>query len=128
MKIDLNFLKPKKVFKKDNFVINPNIYWRIVICIGLVVVFSSLGYGFYLFKSISQEPEVPESNVVNNAKKISKERFEKIEQYFYSREKKSLEILNSPLLIKDPSVVVPVGTPVVPSSVPSVGIEPTSRP
>lgn len=118
MKIDLNFLKPKKVFKKDNFVINPNIYWQIVVSFGLVVIFSSLGYGFYLFKKISREPDSPESSVVNNTQKIKKERFEAISQYFYTKEKKSLEILNSPLLIKDPSVIYGAPTPLPLTPVP----------
>ncbi len=124
MKINLQFLKPKLVYKKDNFVINPNIYWRVVIYIGLVAIFGSFGYGFYLFKDISKEPEIPESNIVNNAKKIKKDRFEKVIEYFATKEKKSLEILSSPLLIKDPSVtqsVVPVSTT---PPAPPVGVEP----
>lgn len=127
MKINFKFLKPKKVYKKDNFVINPNVYWRVVIYIGLVAIFGSFGYGFYLFKEISREPEIPESNIVNNAKKIKKDRLEKIDAYFYTKEKKFQEILSSPLLIRDPSMT-PVVTPPPTTSVPSVGIEPTSRP
>lgn len=124
MKLDLNlkFLKPKKKFKKDDHIINPNIYWRMVVYVGLTTMFISFVFGFYLFKQISVEPEVPESAVINNAQKIKKERLNRALNYFKDQNKVSEEILNNPSKFKDPSINTK--TP----AVPSVGIEPTLRP
>lgn len=122
MKLDLSFLKPKKKIIKDSLIINPNRYWLVVVYVSLFMIFISFAFGFYLFLQVSSEPELEISNFDRQTEKIKKSRIEKVLEHFNERKTKATEILNSPTLVSDPSVSI------APSVVPSVGIEPTSRP
>ncbi len=127
MKINLNFLKKEKVFKKPGVIIKPNLYWKFILYISFIIIFSSFVFGFYFFSLISNEDEVSSKNFTSYADKIKKERIQKVLKYFSDREDKSAKIVNYPAPVEDPSIV-PIKTPPAGSVVPSVGIEPTSKP
>lgn len=107
MKLNLKipkFKKEKKI-KKDMSIIDPNIYWRVIIYFALFLIFSSFVFGFYLFRQVSSEPELPTSNKNNKVEKIQKERIDAVLQYFLDKEQNSLELLDSEERIPDPSSV-----------------------
>lgn len=101
--MDIKFLKPKKVFKKGGIHINPNIYWGVCVCVGLVIVIASIIFGFYLFKATNKELIVATSNENTQVQIINKEKIDKVLEYFAEREKKSSQILTSPATVVDPS-------------------------
>jgi hypothetical protein len=107
MKLDikLDFLKKKKNFKKkDNPAIDPNLYWRIMLFLGLFIILVSLGLGYYLVKEVNKEPDLPILNGSTNNKITKKERIEAMLEYFRQKEEKSIETINTNNLIIDPSL------------------------
>ena len=68
-----------------------------------VLILASCAFGLYLFMKISNESVAPVINV-GKQDTIKKERLNKVLEYFSEREKKSIEILNSPSPIIDPSL------------------------
>jgi hypothetical protein len=96
--------KIKKSYKKENFKINPNIYWKVVVILFLVTLIVIFFFAYDLFSKINKENN---DMLNNNSTKIEKEKKEKINKvldYFYEREKKSNDILNSPSAVVDPSL------------------------
>ena len=99
----MKFLKKKKKFKKGGLGIKPDLYWRYILYTTFALIFLSSVFGLYLFMKINNEPIPPVVNV-NGENSIKKERIDKVLEYFSEREKKSIEILNSPSPIVDPSL------------------------
>ncbi len=99
----LNFHKSRKVFKKHGQNVKPDFYWRLIVFTVLVAALLSFIFGYYLFLQINKEPDLPDQSG-SIGQMIKKERFDKVLEYFSTREKKSFEILNSPVLIVDPSL------------------------
>lgn len=99
----LNF-KLKKSFKKESFSVNPNTYFRFVVAIAFGVVLVGFGLGFYTFKEFGTESieKVYKSN--DSVELSKKEKIEKVLEYFSVREQKSVEIINSPAPVVDPSL------------------------
>jgi hypothetical protein len=56
-----------------------------------------------MFKEIKKESDTPLINI-NEQEIVNKNRLNNILEMFLLREKKSVEILNSPALISDPSI------------------------
>lgn len=102
MKIEI--FKNKKSFKKGGFHTNPDICWEFVLIIAFVLVVLSFVFGFYLFRQVNKEFASLSVDTSERPKTVSKERLEKILEYFSEREKKSTDILNSPSPITDPSL------------------------
>lgn len=101
--IEINFLKKKKKFKKGGLRIRPDIFWRYVLGMTIILVFLSCALGLYLFLKINKEP-ISSAISIDQKQTIRKERLKKVLDYFSEREKKSMEILNSPSPISDPSL------------------------
>ena len=98
------FFKIKKIFKKENFEINPDIYWRVVVIVFLLLTIASFVFAYNLFVQIN-DGDI--SSTQNNSEKVGNKEKGKIEDalnYFSEREKKSTEILNSSSSIVDPSL------------------------
>jgi len=103
MKIEI--LKMKKSFKKGGFHTNPNIGWEFILCIAFVIILASFIFGFYLFKKTNEEFIIPITDTNGGqVEMVKKERIKNVLEYFSEREKKSIEILNSPSPIVDPSL------------------------
>ena len=101
--MNLNFLKKKKKFKKGGLGIKPDLYWKYILCIAFLLIIFSCAFGLYLFMEINKESVLPVINI-NEQNIVKKERIDKVLEYFSEREKKSLQILNSPSPIIDPSL------------------------
>lgn len=105
LKIDFkNLLKPKKSFKKDDHIINPNFYWQIVVYMILVVLLALFAFGFYLFTGIGKDPDRVETNLEKQAGKVKKERIDRALEYWRTREKISQSIIYIDPPIPDPSI------------------------
>ena len=101
MKIDF---KLKKNFTKESFTVNPHIYFRFVIFIAIGITLVGFGLGFSVFKKFDKVSSEQANETTEKAELNRKERIENILQYFVEREKKSIEIINSPAPIVDPSI------------------------
>lgn len=99
----IKIFKTEKNFKKTNLFINPDTYWRFVLCLGFLLTLAAIFFGLYLFMVINQEPVLPTENTVSKATTVKKEKIDGVLQYFSERQKKSTRILNSPSPIPDPS-------------------------
>ncbi len=102
---NIEFFKSLK-FKKEVIIININIYWKIIVIISFILILISLYFNINFLQKISKE--LDEEAITNYAalrtKTIKKEKIKNALDYFLSREKKSIEIINSPVLINDPSL------------------------
>jgi len=98
-----NFLKKKKKFIKGGSKIKPDFYWRYIVYLTFVLFFLSCIFGIFLFKKVNSEITLSVENS-REQETIKKERFNEILEYFQEREKKSIEIINSPSPISDPSI------------------------
>lgn len=104
-KITSNLFKKKKKFTKEGFAVNPSFYWRFILTLAFFIVALSFLFGFYLLNQLNK-PFVPSSDSISgvNAEATSKERLDKILEYFQNREIISEEIIKEPTNIKDPSI------------------------
>ena len=101
MKIKL--FKKENNFKKKDFELNPNLYWKIVLFLALAAIFFSFSFGYYLFMKINNEDSSLSAGDIKQAPLLTRASLEKALNYFSEREKKSAEIINSPSPIVDPS-------------------------
>lgn len=98
-----------KIFKKDNsfkkkdFQLNPNFYWKLVLFFVLLFTLASLVFGYYRFLRLNQEPILEITGNSGQVPKINKDRILKVLNYFLERDKKSIQILNTPAPVVDPS-------------------------
>jgi hypothetical protein len=101
--MNLKFLKKKKKFRKGGLGIKPDLYWEYLLFMTFLLAFFFCAFGLYLFIKINKESV---SSIVNTNEQeiIKKERLNKVLSSFKEREKKSIEILNSPSPIIDPSL------------------------
>ena len=102
--IKIDFLKKKKVFKKNNIQPNPNTYWMAVFYISLVLMALSFIFGLYLFLKINREEAPLPFDADERLTKIGKERIDKSLEVFQDREDISNLIINSPAPVVDPSL------------------------
>jgi hypothetical protein len=102
MKIEL--FKTKKNYKKEDYKVNVNVYWKIIILFSFFALSASFLFAYNFFIETNKEENLtPE----RNKKKMSvyeKERIKKVIEYFSEREKKSAEILDVSISVIDPSL------------------------
>lgn len=102
--MDLKIFKIKKKFKKSEHQPDPDFFWRMILSVTFVLVLASFAFGGYLFFKINNEDVDSELQYDGQAKKIGKERLDKVLQYFTERKNKSESIINSPAPVIDPSL------------------------
>ncbi len=102
--MQFKFFKLKRNLKKENLEINPVLYWRIILCITVVLISASFVFGFLSFIKINKDIIVSISDNNRKVESIDKNRVKNILEYFKNREKKSNEILNSNSSVVDPSL------------------------
>ena len=98
------FFKKQNNFKKKDFQLNPDFYWKIAVAVALVTIFLSAFFGYRLFTRINQESILPIANENGTTGMVNQDRILKALNYFSEREKKFIRILNSPPVIIDPSL------------------------
>ena len=96
--------KIKKNYKKENFEINPNLYWRLIVSIFFVLTILSFVFGISIYKQITKGDTIISGNGSKKVEQEKKVRINKVLEYFSEREKKSAEIIQSPLPVVDPSL------------------------
>lgn len=99
----INFFKKEKSFQKKSFLLNANLYWRIIV---YGVFLSSLVFFFFsynLFVDTNKE-FVSSTDLNNQTDLVTKERIDKTLDYFSNREQKSNQILYSFSPVVDPSL------------------------
>ncbi len=101
---NLDFLKRKKVFTKENLQPNLNLYWVVVFFLGFVVTIFVLFFGWYVFKDLRLEEDIQSQSGNRMLRKISKDRLNANLEVFSQREAKSVEIINSISGVVDPSL------------------------
>ena len=101
--MQVKVFKRKKNFRKGGLRIHPDMFWQVILLAGFFVFFASSIFGFYFFKTIQQKFLLPDQDVRDFSKVVSKERIDKVLEYFSLNERKSDEIINSPSPIVDPS-------------------------
>jgi hypothetical protein len=103
MKINFLKFKKEKVFKKENFDINVNFYWKILLYISLAFIVFAFVFGSYLFLTINKDFVLPDTQKSRQVEKINQIRIKNILNYFIDKETRSTIILNSPSPVVDPS-------------------------
>ncbi len=103
MNINLNFLKRKKNFKKGGLHISPDVYWSVIQISALVLILGAFTFSFFLFKQINEGLASSALDTTNPTNSINKDRIEKVLKYFDDKNTKSLQIINSPATVVDPS-------------------------
>jgi len=101
--IKINILKKQRDFKKKEFDLNPLLYWRIALAAAFIIIIFTFFESYRLFMKINREPSVAAGEQSAQVPSLSRERIDKVLQYFSERERKSQAILNSPVPIVDPS-------------------------
>lgn len=99
----IKFLQKKKKFKKGGSGIKPDFYWRYIIYMSFILISASCIFAVFLFKKVNQNSILNDLDL-KEQETIKKERLDKVLEYFSKREQKSIEILNSPSPIIDPSL------------------------
>lgn len=100
----IQFFKKQNNFKKKDFILDSNLYWRVAVSIAFVLILTSFVFGFRLFLQINQEFSTPETVGSTQTRLINKNRISKVLDYFSEKEKKTAEILNSGVPVVDPSL------------------------
>lgn len=103
MKLNFNIKKHNKVFKKDKFLINPNIYWLGLVSFSLFLIFIAFVFGYLFFKNISSKNYQAE-NSSEGSKILNQERLQKALDNLNKRDQVSKEILEKEMFIQDPSL------------------------
>jgi|SRR3990167_6140748 len=101
--MEIKIFKRKRSFKKGGLHSDPNIFWEALLLLGFSVFVASCVFGFYLFRTISQKFTSLGDQVQSETRTVSKERINKILEYFSDKQQRSSEIINSPSPIVDPS-------------------------
>lgn len=101
--MNLKFLKIKKKFKKRETLIKPNLYWHYILFVTFLLMIAFCVLGFYLFIKTNNELDFPIIKS-DGGEMIQKERVDKFLEYFSEREEKTIEILNAPSFVIDPSL------------------------
>lgn len=100
----INFFTKKNNFKKKDFTIYPNLYWKSILFCAFVIILFSFIFSYRLFVQTNQEFSLPSMDNGGELPFINKDSFEKVLSYFSEKEKKLIEILNSPAPVVDPSL------------------------
>ena len=102
MKIEI--FKKRNNFKKKNFSINSNFYWKLSVFLSLAIIIGLFFFGYYLFNQTNQESTPQITTDSGQVPVVNKNRIEKVLNYFSDREEKSKEILNTGAPVVDPSL------------------------
>ncbi|MFM7088137.1 MAG: hypothetical protein ACKOW9_01195 [Candidatus Paceibacterota bacterium] len=100
----LKIFQKKKVWKKNEFEINTNLYWRYLLGLVVVVVTGSFIFGYIVYNNIKHEPLFVPSASIEAERMDQKNRILEMLKYFDARDAKSDAIILNPSPIVDPSL------------------------
>jgi len=83
---------------------NPNVYWDFILLLAFLLFVFYVVTGFLLFKNVNSKISLPADGSSVDASLAPGERVEKTLEYFRERENKSIETINSPSPVIDPSL------------------------
>ncbi len=101
--MQITLFKIKNNFKKKNPELSPSFYWKLIVGVAFVLILVSFTFGYYVFNEMQKEADLSAGNFTKRPP-VRKERLERVIEYFSGREKKSIQILNSPTPVVDPSI------------------------
>lgn len=101
--MEIKFFKTKKNFKKKNLELNPDFFWKLIVLLVFILILFSFVFGYYLFTESRKDP-IFSLEDINKKQAPEIEKTKKVLEYFSTQDKKSLEILNSPSPVVDPSL------------------------
>lgn len=104
MDLKLNFTKKDKTLKKDNYQLNADLYWRIILLVAFIFIVFSAVFGFILFNKTSKALNIEGEYIKDNTLFVTKERIEKALNRFAERKSKSIQIISYPSGVVDPSL------------------------
>ncbi|KKR67950.1 MAG: hypothetical protein UU10_C0033G0010 [Parcubacteria group bacterium GW2011_GWF1_40_6] len=105
MKIEFSKLfKKEKNFKKKDFVLDALFYWKLAVGGAFVLIIASFIFGYLLFSKINTEPDLLNLNETEQIPIIDQDRMLRVFEIFQKREAETIEILNSPVPVVDPSL------------------------
>lgn len=100
----LKIFKKKKSWKKNEFEINPNQYWRYLLLLVVVVIAGSFVFGFIIYNNIKDEPLYAPNTGAEKERTDQKNRILEMLEYFDARQVKSDAIIVNPSPVVDPSL------------------------
>lgn len=100
----INFFKKENNFKKKDFNLNPNFYWKIAVIFTFISILASFIFGYKLFNQIEQESNIPNANINEQIPMIKQDRIKSVLFFFTEKEQKSADILKNPSAVVDPSL------------------------
>ncbi|MDQ3076139.1 MAG: hypothetical protein M3Q34_03350 [bacterium] len=98
------FFSKKKKLKKGSWIVNPDIYWKSILLLSVFLILGFFAFGFYLLNRVNSEVNDEESVNVVRLRTVNKERLDNVIEYFAKREKASMNIINLPSPVVDPSL------------------------
>lgn len=102
MKLDL--FKKEKHFKKENYQINKNIYWNILLSVFFFLIIIIMIFGFVFFRKISIDANIKSEDNTKTNEENRKIKIDKVLNYFKDKETKSIETVSNSAGIVDPSL------------------------
>lgn len=100
----LNFPKKEKHFKKENFCINKNIYWNILLFMFLISIITIIVFGYVFFKNTNTDMEIKGEDNIKTNEENRKIKIDKVLNYFKGKEIESFKIINNSSGVVDPSL------------------------
>ena len=107
MNLNINFLekfKNKKVFNKKNNQIDPNKYWNALLLVFFVIFIGSMVFGYFTFQRLNTDLIINTEYDQNALGANKKDSIKKTIEYFGQKKVNSNKIINSEILIVDPSL------------------------
>lgn len=98
------FKNKQKKIQKGKPKVNPDFFWKIIFYFGFVLTVLAFMFGFWVFKNVNHNLELPNIEEVGPSKSIKKDRIDKVLKVFDDREIESSSIINTPNYIIDPSL------------------------
>ena len=102
--MEIKFFKKEKNFKKKEFVLNPILFWKIALGAAAVIILGTMLFSYFLFVQISKDSGLGTGSEEGRVPRVDNGRIDRALLYFYDRENKSVEIINSPAPVVDPSI------------------------
>jgi len=100
----INFFKKDNSFKKKDHTFHSNFFWKIILLCAFIIILFSFVFSYRLFMQTNQESILSTANNSGELPLVNKDSLGKVLNYFSEKEKRSIEVLNSPAPVVDPSL------------------------